>query len=135
MPDGWVYRWSGDTFPGLLLRIRRKDGDKVRFFGFARKFAPEREVAARDQAFRDAVQAEFLENLRKKQLEKKDGADKGKNPDSPVPGVIILRDKPKKGKVRPKAAVPKRPVAKRAIPPPNKKSCQKPIKRARRVAQ
>jgi hypothetical protein len=66
LPDGWIYRWSGERFPGLLLRIRRKDGDKVRFFGFARKFAPTSAVRAREEDYRRRIQAETLEMIQQK---------------------------------------------------------------------
>jgi hypothetical protein len=73
LPDGWIYRWSGDQFPGLLLRIRRKDGDRVRFFGFARKFAPASAVRAREEEYRRKIQAETLEMIQQKNNPDPDG--------------------------------------------------------------
>ncbi len=65
LPDGWIYRWLGVKYPGLLVRIRRKDGDLVRFMGLARKFAPPQAVAARDEAYKKRIEAETLEMLAK----------------------------------------------------------------------
>ncbi len=79
LPDGWLYRWTGDKYPGLLVRVRRRDGDLVRFLGLARKFAPKEAVAARDAAYRERIRQETLELLKQAQ-EAKDRKDAAKTP-------------------------------------------------------
>jgi hypothetical protein len=69
MPRGWIYRWFGDRFPGILVRVRRHDDDLVRYLGFARKFAPSSEVEARDTEFRRRIQQETIRLLEKSRQE------------------------------------------------------------------
>ena len=77
LPKGWIYRWFGERFPGLLLRVRRKDGDLVRFLGFAKKLAPPKAAEHRDEAFKARVRQETLELLKKRQEEKQQKKEKG----------------------------------------------------------
>ena len=76
LPDGWIYRWFGERFPGLLLRIRRQDGDLVRFLGFAKKLAPEEAAKERDKAFKERIREETLEILKKRQEQKTEKTEK-----------------------------------------------------------
>ena len=81
LPKGWIYRWFGERFPGLLLRVRRKDGDLVRFLGFAKKLAPPKAAKRRDEAYKARVRQETLELLKKRQEEKQQKKEKGSEGD------------------------------------------------------
>ncbi len=66
LPDGWIYRWFGERFPGLLIRVRRRDGDLVRFLGFAQRLAPPDAVKEREEAFKERIHQETLELLKRR---------------------------------------------------------------------
>jgi hypothetical protein len=78
LPDGWIYRWFGERFPGILIRVRRTAKDHVRYLGFARQFAPEKEVQARDAHYRHRIRQETIELLKKSRQKNK--TEKAENP-------------------------------------------------------
>lgn len=66
LPPGWLHAWHGDHFPGPLVRIRRRLGERPRLLGLARKLAPREVVAERDADYRRRVQQETLDLLRQR---------------------------------------------------------------------
>lgn len=60
LPKGWRHAWHGARFPGPVVRIRRRRGERPRLLGLARKFAPAAAVTARDQAYQERIRIETI---------------------------------------------------------------------------
>jgi len=60
LPMGWRHAWHGARFPGPVVRIRRRRGERPRLLGLARKFAPAAAVTTRDKAFNERIRLETV---------------------------------------------------------------------------
>ncbi|MBU1238856.1 L,D-transpeptidase [Myxococcota bacterium] len=60
---GWRYQWTGASYPGITVQIRRDDEDRPMVWGIARNFIPTEQLAKLDTRYKKDIQKETLEMI------------------------------------------------------------------------
>ncbi len=60
---GWRYQWTGASYPGITVQIRRDDEDRPMVWGVARNFIPAPQLAKMDSRYKADIKKETLEML------------------------------------------------------------------------
>ncbi len=57
---GWLYRWAGRNYPGMVVRVKRSDHDRPMVHGYARRIVPREKMRRLDEEWKRRIQEETM---------------------------------------------------------------------------